>query len=284
VTPEAGFTVSARGHRPLADRDHLPPWLRAAPRSHLRLGSGVCARLLPDEATLGRELRWAREEGLGVELETPVVSDASLARLRELLIRLSEEAPDAHICVNDLGVMRVLIRRGRSLRVTAGRLLHRQMRDPRLAGLRPRDLGGERWPAAWRWGSSSSPAWRDLATACGVARIELDWTYQGLDGTPPRGFDVSLHLPFSLAATGRTCLSCGPAGPLDGYGVGRACARECRDDGTGVLLDAGHQDVEMVRAGRAELVHHRSEQLDRARSWLESGPRGLRVVVSGGEC
>ena len=284
MTLAAGFTVSARGRRPLADRGELPRWLRTAHRSHLRLGSAVCARLLPDEARLGRELRWAREEGLGVELETPVVGDTSLLRLRELLIRLAEEAPDAEVCVNDWGVLRVLIRRGRSLRVTAGRLMHRQMRDPRVETLQPRDLGSDRWPGAWRWGSSSSPAWRELAAACGVGRVEVDWTFQGLESTGPRGFDVSLHLPFALVATGRTCLACGPAGPVDGYGADLACARECSIASEKLILEPGPPAVEVVRAGRAELLRHHGEQLERARGWLDSGQRGLRVVVSEGEC
>lgn len=282
MTPTTGFTVSARGARPLAQRADLPGWLRGARRTHLRIGSSLCSRLMPGAAALDRAVRLARDEGLALELATPVVGDAALEELTGTLIQLAEEAPDAEVAVNDWGVLRVLIRRGRSLRIVAGRLLHRQMRDPRLAALEPRDLGHDRWPPAWRWGSSSSPAWRELAAACGVTRFEIDWTCPGPTTTPPEGLDVSLHLPLTLVGLGRTCVDHGPAGPVDGYGGDGPCSRACEGSPRELMeMDVGGGSVELLREGRAELHRQPPGELERASRWLTSMPRAVRVVVSG---
>ncbi len=282
MTAAAGFTVSVRDGRPLTQRDDLPGWLRAAPRSHLRIGSSLCPWRMPDGAALRRAIQLARDEGLGLELATPVVEDGPLEALSQRLIQLAEEAPDAEVAVNDWGVLRVLIRRGRSLRIVAGRLLHRQMRDPRLVSLEPQDLGHDRWPPAWRWGSSSSPAWRELAAACGISRFEIDWAHPGPGTTPPAGLDVSLHLPLTLVGLGRTCLDHGPAGPVDGYGGDDPCSRACvRSPREVVQMGSGTATLELRREGRAELVRQPPEALQRTHQWLSSVARGARVIVAG---
>ena len=281
MTAAAGFTVSVRGGRPLTRRTDLPDWLRSAPRSHLRIGSSLCDRRMPDGAALRRAIQLARDEGLGLEVATPVVGDVALEALTQRLIQLAEEAPDAEVAVNDWGVLRVLIRRGRSLCIVAGRLLHRQMRDPRLATLEPQDLGHDRWPPAWRWGSSSSPAWRELAAACGITRFEIDWTHPGPGTTPPAGLDVSVHLPLTLVGLGRTCLDHGPAGPLDGYGGDEPCSQACVRSPRGVVeMGSGARSLELLREGRAELVRQAPEALLRAHQWLSSMTRGARVIVA----
>ncbi len=282
MTATAGFTVSARGDRPLAQRAHLPDWLRSARRSHLRIGSSLCHRRMPDAAALERAIGRSRDAGLGLEVATPVVGDVALEALTRLLLQLAEEAPDAEVAVNDWGVLRVLIRRGRSLRIVAGRLLHRQMRDPRLVTLEPRDLGHDDWPEAWRWGSSSSPAWREFASACGMTRFEMDWARPGPGPTPPTGLDASIHLPFTLVGLGRTCLDHGPAGPADGYGGDEPCGQACTGRPRGVVESSSAAgSVELLREGRAELVRQPPEELERARTWLVTPPRGTRVIVAG---
>ena len=276
--------VSTRGRNPLARRAALPDWLRGARRTHVRVGSSICAQLLPDAAGLKRSIGFARDEGLGLEMATPVVGDDSLSKVQELLLQLAEDAPEAEIVANDWGVLRVLIRRGRSLRITAGRLLHRQMRDPRIASLTPRDLGSEKWPEAWCLGSASSPRWNELMASCGVTRIEADWTSQGLGMGPPARLELSLHLPMSLVALGRTCILNGPTGPAEGFGAQVACARTCVGAAQVELeMRVDGRALDLVRAGRAEWVRHEPAELNRARRWLESAPRVARVIVAGWE-
>ena len=258
----------------------LPAWIPAWGRaSHLRLGSSVCAQRMPDSTELERAAAGARERGLGLELVTPPCSDAELARLVRRLDVLGSWAPDCAVVVNDWGVLDAISEKYHGFQVIIGRLLNRQMKDPRLAQEHGGGSGHDR--SSPGLGSAVSPAWRAVVRAAGAVRVELDWPTHGLDvdAWGEIDLDLSLHLPWTLVAAGRTCVLRDPRGALDRLAGGsEPCARSC--DGVVVELEPARPGVGAhVRAGPADLVRLDDDATARALAWVATDAGPDRVIV-----
>jgi hypothetical protein len=241
--------------------------------THLRLGSSHCANLLPGADELGRSADDADRRGLILELVVPPVGDADLERVRGLLALLRGRPTPARVVVNDLGALKVASDDSQYFQVVAGRLINRQMKDPRLPLVERSRLGG--WPAAWGLGSATSAAWVALMRRLGVVGAELDWPAHGLDEAAWAAVELPLvlHLPWVLVACGRTCISRDPRGPVDRTAAGEACALDCR---SGALELEPEGECRRIRRGNAELLRLPAATVGHARSWATAA--GVRVV------
>ena len=183
---------------------------------------------------------------------------------------------------NDWGVVG-LLQRYPELDAVAGRVLHAQLRDPRVTQVDADRLGGG-LPRTWRLGAAVSASWRQLIRESGIQRVELDWPPQGLDEDAWTHLDValSLHLPQVLVASGRSCVHRDPRGALDRLTVREACSKRCLADV--VELRPPWTAVvgsRMERRGNAELYELDPTTRDHALAWVQRGGPD-RVIVGGG--
>lgn len=189
----------------------------------LYFGSEFCEDRLPGLAEAEAFCALACERDCEPALLTPLVTARGLQTVDRLLTELEARGREPAVVFNDWGVLGLLRDRHPSLPRRAGRLMNRSLRDPR-AYLDP-SRGGATHDA------SRCERLRRFFVGLGVAAIEtdvdLDGGYLG-DGPDASGAGLSraLHLPFSFAASGRSCpLKAALYG--DGHGFSRALADPC---------------------------------------------------------
>jgi len=253
----------------------LPSWLARRKVGHLRIGSETCAHRLPSADTTQVRAEDAARRGLGVELVIPVLSDGELDGALDLVGELAASPVPVTVVVNDLGLLHRLTGRD-DVALAAGRLLHRQQRDPRLTDLAAGRLGVATWPRSWLLGAAVSPSWRAWIASCGVTRLEVDLPVVGEAPFPvPDGLALTLHLPRTLVAAGRRC--------VDVVGEPGACTGPCQERGADLRIQtAGGGEARLWRAGRAEWAIPSSARLAQARRWLEDGQGPDRVAWGAG--
>jgi hypothetical protein len=201
----------------LGEDDPLLPLIDGLTPRSIYFGSEFCEFLLPAAEVLKRALRLAGEAQCALSLLTPMASDGVIARLRELLPLLPA---GSELIVNDWGVAAFAQREFPGLRLAAGRLLCKMIKDPRLdnavwADLYPHGLGGRSFHA--------------LLDKLGIARIELDVPpYAKPQVFSSLGREAAVHAPYAYVAKGRICkLGSLSLAPTQKFAPGRECQREC---------------------------------------------------------
>jgi hypothetical protein len=170
----------------------------------LQFGAEFCHRRLPS----GREVRQARDlcrsQGLGFVLVTPVLREGAFDAVTGWLSDVAEDLQGGEWVANDWGLLAWARDRRLPLRASAGRVLGRQRRDPRvlamMAAATPEDaqaLRGSLWddPVTVRW-----------LVSLGVERVELDLLAQGTrrPALPP-GIALSLCGPWLPVTLSPSC-------------------------------------------------------------------------------
>jgi hypothetical protein len=254
----------ARAVCPPAWRELLPEGRAVA----LYFGSEFCEDRLPDleEARAFWEL--ARELGWEPTLQTPLVTPAGLRRVGVLLAELAMARCDTAVVFNDWGVLGLLRERHPTLPRRAGRLLNRSLRDPRA--YRDAPVGTATHEA------SRFARLRRMLANLGVAAVESDADLEGgylgdapgEEATAPRR---ALHLPFTFAASGRSCPLKAALYP-DGEGFAKSFADPCPGPCRGKPLQVRREDTPLPhwRGGNTlfyEIPH------DAARAWLAHADR-----------
>ena len=207
------------------------------PRS-IYFGSEFCEFLLPAPEALKRALHLAGQAQCALSLLTPIASDGVIARLRELLPLLPA---GSELIVNDWGVAAFAQREFPGLRLAAGRLLCKMIKDPRLdnavwADLYPHGLGGRSFHA--------------LLDKLGIARIELD--------VPPYARpQVAVHAPYAYVTKGRSCkIGSLSLAPTQKFAPGRECRRECLRYAATMERPGKSTDLDTQQRGNAMFYRH----------------------------
>ena len=199
---EYGLHVEAAGETIPDDPRHClaESWHDALPDGRwtaLYFGSEFCEHLIPSFEAIRRACAQAEAHGFEAALLTPIVRPAGLERIGRLLARLDHIGLHPSVVFNDWGVLQLLSTRFRAFPRRAGKLLNRELRDPRLVGSRPADNGPP----------DRGQAFREFLRDRAVHGIESDVGLEGgFLGPKLEGFLRVLHLPFSFVASGRMCL------------------------------------------------------------------------------
>jgi hypothetical protein len=158
------------------------------------LGNEFCENLILSRRELLGALSLLEEIGLHASLVTPMVADRGMAKLAPLFSVL---APGTEVIVNDWGVLRHLRMRFPELVPVAGRLLARQMKDPRL--------DSTEWSRLVPHGLFS-PFWVELLLDLGIRRMEIDLAPH-FDAETVRcsGLSLTVHAPYGYCSKGRIC-------------------------------------------------------------------------------
>lgn len=198
----------------------------ADPWGRLYFGHEFCQRLLPSRAELAAAMQAAAQRKAAFTLVTPFVTNAGLARVRELIDAAAAErdALRVEIVVNDWGVLHWTHREHGGLPLALGRLLTKQKRGPRILRL------AGRLPSAaadhFRKSNVDAPHVREFLEQNSVQRVELDNLLQGLKRE--NGLPASLYTPYGYVSTTRLCLLMRGDRPGKNLRSIGTCSRECR--------------------------------------------------------
>lgn len=193
-------------------------------------GTEFCENLLPDRTALEVTRRAALDRGLQFTLLTPYVSDAGIAKLRELFRVLDGD----EVVFNDWGVLNILRCEFPGLRPVHGRLLNKSLRDPRVMGAyasAPVDGAAQAATlAALQRSNLDNESYTRLLTRLGVGMVELDNLPQGMDlSFAANGLGVAVYFPFGFISTSRVCMAAGlHYRKADKFQPGAPCRHECQ--------------------------------------------------------
>ena len=164
----------------------------------LYVGNEFCERLMPDDDYIKR-VRDEKGADMPVSLVTPYLTDAGLNKVMDIIERFAVSEPlFDEVVINDWG----LLRKTRGLKLTRilGRLLIRQLRDPRIIRwkrttpdrfLRVDDL-------------SVNDEFVSFLLTEGIGRVELDTVPEDISVLAGR-LKLSLYRSFTYITTTRLC-------------------------------------------------------------------------------
>lgn len=249
----------------------LSPLLAETSFSRVYLGNEFCEKLMLSPGRLREALRRAADLGLRASLLTPMVTDGGLVRLLPLFDAL---APETEVIVNDWGVLLLLRQRFPHLEPVAGRLLAKQIKDPRLSSpdwtrLAPHGL--------------FAPGFRDLLLSFEVRRMEIDLPPY-LDPSHVRSEDIRItaHAPYGYCSKGWICRigSLSLSKPSK-FAPGHSCRLECLTYVAPMERHVGAGESLHVFQRGNTLFYRYSEEMMRALGQLLQERRCDRVLVSG---
>ena len=184
--------------------------------TRIHLGNEFCERLLPEPETLAACLAHPR---FALSLTLPILSDQGMKRVLPLLDAL----PSGHeVIVNEWGALRLLRRSYPNLKPIAGRLLCKQIKDPRLPS--------PEWASLYPSGIYSEP-FAAFLMDYGISRMEVDIPPHVHAASLNNGsIQLSAHLGYGYVMKGRMC----KIGSLNlpeaaRFQPGHGCGRECLD-------------------------------------------------------
>jgi len=213
--------------------------------TRLQFGSEFCESLLPAPAQLRQMLTLAEANGLAFSLATPICSDHSVTRLRKLLVHLP---PQSEVVANDWGMLHMLHADFPGLTPVAGRLICKQIKDPRLPSAQ--------WATLYPHGVHGAP-FVAMLRRFGVGRVEMDVApYAAAEDLHSPQLRVSAHTPWGFSVKGRACrIGSLHLADADKFAIAGKCRRECLDYVAPMTRD-GRDELPTVQRGNALFYRH----------------------------
>ncbi|TBR15740.1 hypothetical protein EPO66_05560, partial [bacterium] len=159
----------------------------------LYFGNEFCERLIPSISDIKFIAEFIMQRKIDFTFVTPYVTNQGIDILRALFEYISKNLPETEIVVNDWGVLKMLKDEFSFAKLSLGRLLTKQERDPRSVYLKNKvsfDMM-EHFRGLY---VDSLPV-RDFLKGMGISRVELDNSLQGITRADPL-LNASLHFPF----------------------------------------------------------------------------------------
>ena len=202
-----------------------PEWQEILPEGSLHslyFGSEFCQDLLPTVKQAHAFCELANASNLEGVLQTSMVTPQGLNRIDTLLTKLTKRGLVPAVVFNDWGVLSLLRKDYPQLKVRAGRLINRALRDPRMA---------DKIQKSCTTTESRGMRLRAMLAHFAVSAIETDPDLEGgYLGNGIEGLERVLHLPYAYAVTGRNCLLKAEAADDNSSftkGLGQPCASPC---------------------------------------------------------
>ncbi len=219
----------------------------------LYYGAEFCPRLLPDIDQVVRVQKECEARGIDFVLVTPLVRQGEFDRVWKWFASIHE--PGLQWVANDWGMVVKGAEEGIGANMTAGRVMGRQRRGPRVGEMLAAGGGEELRQSVW-----DDPATLELVKNLGAVRIELDALEWGGARPPlPPGMELALCGPWIPVTTSPSC-PWAPGDPLecDGYCVGKSPVRLENDENPEPLWSKGNTlwarvDEDKVMAQAVEL-------------------------------
>lgn len=174
---------------------------------HLYVGDEFCIHRFPQLRLLKAVIRLNADKQWNLTVLTPPLSDLCLTKASAYFDFLHRERPEAEIVANDWGVLCFLKEKYPSFKLSAGRLLNKGFKDPRLpiadkASQTPKEVD-----PLFNCCSFDSQAFQEKLLELGVFRIERDLLpHQNIAfGKLHEKLQSSVYFPYGYITTGRIC-------------------------------------------------------------------------------
>ena len=213
--------------------------------SGVLFGVEFCPHLLPHPDDVAIVRQKLRALDMTLTLVTPVVREAHFEVVCDWLT--SSIADGEEWVANDWGLMKRMREEGLNNPVTAGRLLSRQRRGPRVLDMMAAaDIYQKRALRANIWGD---PAIVELGAKLGMRGVEVDATLQGVEPfTMPKDFILTVcgpHIPVTLA------IAC--PWNIEGATRPERCHRPCRRHST-VIMENAENSARIYVGSNAQFI------------------------------
>lgn len=239
--------------------------------SRLQFGSEFCENLVPPPNAIRRMVSFAESKGLDFSLATPLASDRVIRSLRRLLPLLPS---GSEVVADDWGVLRLLAADFPALVPVAGRIICKQVKDPRLPSAE--------WSALYPHGIHAK-SFAAVLKKFGVKRVEMDVApHATADDFRSSHMRVSAHAPWGFAAKGRAC-RIGSLHRPEGekFASGRKCRRECLVYAGRMTRDrARNGELETLERGNVLFYRHSEAMMQTVTAAVAAGAID-RLVISG---
>lgn len=190
-------------------------WLSELRPTHIYLGSEFCEHLLPEPSVIKKALRSSVLADYQLSLLTPISSPGTLEKLNKSLPVLPE---GTEVIVNDWGVAHFIRKNYPGLKLIAGRILCRTLKEPRTDDASRKAIA--------RFDPES---WLSMLDYFEISRMEvdipLDVNRENFANLPR---PTSIHIPFTCVAKGRMCkLGSLNNNSVERFSVSQKCNKEC---------------------------------------------------------
>lgn len=215
-------------------------------------GSEFCAARLPSTSETQAARKFCRDRNLLFIAVTPITRERDFGCVMTWLAQST--GGEGECVANDLGILERVAADLPGLVPHAGRMLSRQQRGPRMAGL-INEAGEEE--AAALMGSlwDEQDYLKDLQNL-GVRGVELDAVPWGM-GAPllPEGMELAVHAPYAVVTWSPVCFF--------GPGFLGQCGRECVSS-SAVRMENGEDPTPLWMKGNAVFMRLEDEDAVRA--------------------
>ena len=212
-------------------RAHPKGTLSIGPCTRIYAGDEFCAARMPALPALKQISESASAMGLALTLLTPVMTDVDIARMVPLVDYLNTYHPSAEVVFNDWGVMGLLKSNFPVLKLSAGRLLNKGFKDPRLQPEASRIADHQAGADALLSDSTFDGRWiQEHLAALDIHHCEQDLLPYRSDTTVNDSLlETAVYFPFGYITTGRTCWVASFDQPAGEHFIPPArCSRPCR--------------------------------------------------------
>ncbi len=229
--------------------------------NRIYVGDEFCSCRAPGLKELKEFGRFAAEKELPLTLLTPVLTDEGLERIAPLFDYLDSNHSGAEVVANDWGVLFFLKNRHPSLHLSAGRMLNKGYKDPRLKRPKESAISEEEPDPLLNAGTFDHEPVREKMAELGVARCERDLLpFQTITASKTFHFKSSCYFPFGYVTSGRVCWAAAFNQPPEKrYIPPRRCGRPC--NGSTLELKNETFSFRLFQNGNTIFYHYPSPML-----------------------
>lgn len=180
--------------------------------TRIYFGSEFCQYRLMPLAIVKKALDYCWTNGFEFTFATPYVHGVKYEQISEILAFLNETAKETgktiEVVVNDWGVYHLINKNYPFLKIAIGRLLNKNIRDPRVANYYNDERAPENGKGFFKQSGLLSYWFDSFLKKGNVTSIEFDELIQGyeLASETENFYKTTFHYPFGTVASGSACM------------------------------------------------------------------------------
>ncbi|MED4204950.1 hypothetical protein [Neobacillus mesonae] len=180
--------------------------------TRIYFGSEFCQYRLMPLLVVKRALDYCWTNGFEFTFATPYVHGAKYEQLVEILFFLNKTAEETgktiEVVVNDWGIFHITQKKYPHLKIAVGRLLNKNIRDPRVANYYNDERAPEKGKQFFKQSGLLSQNFSKFLSKGNLASIEFDELIQGYvwPDEVENSYTTTFHYPFGTVASGSACM------------------------------------------------------------------------------
>lgn len=180
--------------------------------TRIYFGSEFCQYRLPKLSIVKKALDYCWTNGYEFTFATPYVHGTKFEQLAEILLFLNKTARETgktiEVVVNDWGIFHHINKNFIHLQIAIGRLLNKNIRDPRVANYYNDERAPESGKQFFKQSPLLSQSFSNFFKKGNVSSIEFDELIQGYEfpSKQENYYKNTFHFPFGMVASGSACM------------------------------------------------------------------------------